>query len=546
MKINVFLKLNNILFILLFNVLSFDFLITQSEFFSGSNYKHHKTEEISRIKSKNNQARQLVENAVKHFMKVSVSQACYDFIYNPVWRKGELYVFVIDEKGNCLAQGDDTELIWKNLSKIKTIERVPLVKQMLSSKKGRVLGYVWDHSYMTSYIKTVKKDGVKYALGAGFFPQNSEYTTKMMAQSAAAHFYAHGKEETFDLISQHNGPFAKGSIYTFAYDFDGICVAHGQNPALINQNILDMVNSKGVYVIKELLKVGQEKGKGWLTYYWSNDLKKSYVIKVVDPKTKKSYIIASGYYPNESFEVVKSFVNKAISYLKANGAKVAFPEFSNKVGQFVKGGLYIFAFDLKGKCLANGSSTGLVGQNLIKRIDQHGKYYVKDILRVAHKYKKGITSYYMRNAFTMAYVVEVQIPDGKFIIGSEYIPESKAFAVEGFVNKAIDYLENHSRYNAFSKFASKNGGFLQGDLSVFVYNVKGVRYANGFKKGQIWRNFSKSTDQNGKPVIEDLISTALNGGGWYTYKMLNSDRRVYVKSVDKDHNTYVIGSGFFL
>lgn len=537
---------NKILIIIFLNIFFIKSIYPQEKFFSDSNSKEHKSSESDRIKSKIKEAKNLVSNAVNHFLKVKIEQACYDFIYNPVWRKGELYVFVIGEKGNCLAQGDDSNLIWKNVSKVKSIEGFSLLKQMLKSTKGRFLGYIWDKSYMTSYVKTVKKDGKRYILGAGFFPQNHEYTTKTIVQSAVAFFYPHDKDLTFSLISQPYGPFVKGDIYSYVYDFDGFCVAHGKNPAFVGQNLIDMVDSKGKYPIKEIINVAKEKGKGWVDFIWDNDLKRSYVIKVIDPKTKKPYAFAAGYYPNDSFEAVKTFVHRAVSYLKANGAKNAFPEFSNPVGAFVKGGMAIFVYDLKGKCLAHGYAPGLVGQNLMKRTDQHGKYYVKEIIRIAKKYKEGIATYHAHNAFTMAYVVEIQTPDGKFVLGCKYIPESKIRAVEGFVNKAIDFLENNDLYTSLARFSSKKGGFVQGDLSIFVYNAKGIRLVNGFKKGQIWRNFSKSTDQNGKAVIEDIIPLALNGGGWYQYKALNSQRKVYVKPLEKDNHTYIVGSGFFL
>lgn len=537
---------NNKLIILYLSIFFIKNIYSQEKFFSDSNSKQHKSSEVSRIKAKTQEAKQLIDNAVNHFLKVKVEQSCYDFIYNPVWRKGELYVFVISEKGNCLTQGDDSNLIWKNISKIKSMEGFSLLKQMLKSTKGRFIGYIWDKSYMASYVKTVKKDGKKYILGAGFYPQNHEYTTKMIVQSAVSFFYAHGKDLTFPLISQSYGPFVKGDIYSYVYDFDGLCLAHGKNPAFVNQNLIDLVDSKGKYPIKEIIKVAKEKGKGWATFMWDNDVKRSYVIKVTDPKTKKPYAFSAGYYPNDSFDTVKTFVNRAISYLKANGAKNSFPEFSNPTGKFIKGSMAIFVYDLKGKCLAHGYAPGLVGQNLINRTDQHGKYYVKEIIRLAKRYKKAIATYHAHHAFTMAYIQEIHTPDGKFIIGCKYIPESKVKAVEGFVNKAVDFFENNDIYISLARFSSKKGGFVQGDLYIFVYNTKGIRLVNGYKKGQIWRDFSKSTDQNGKAVIEDLIPLALNGGGWYQYKALNAERKVYVKPVEKNNQTYIIGSGFFL
>ncbi len=540
---------NNIILTLLLSIICISNLLTnKGSFFSNSQYHgQDRLDEIKRIKEKNAQAKRLVENAVKHFMTVAVPRACYDFIYDPIWRKGELYVFVIDEKGINLAQGDDSELIWQDMSAIKVTDKLSLVKQMLKSKEGRVIGYEWDNSYITSYVKAIKKDGKKYVLGAGFFPQSSQYTAKVIAKSAAAYFYSHDKDDTFSLISQYGGPFSRGNISTFVFDTSGVLVADSVNSALINQNLYDTVDAKGKHYIKEMIELAKkDKGRGWYSHYWSNTLQDIYFIQVTDPKSKNSYIIASGYYPNETFQSAKSFVSKAVSYLKTHGAKRAFLEFTNKIGQFIKGSLYIAVYDMNGKCVANGFETGIVGQNVLKRVDQHGKYYIQEMLRVAKKYKRGIAAYYIRNAFTLAYVYEVSIPEGRFIVCCEYVPDSKVQAVEGFVNKGLDYLQNNNEFDAFSRFSSKRGGFLQGDLYMFVYNSKGIRLVNGFHKGQVWRNFLKTTDQNGKAIIQDIITLALNGGGWYGYRSLNAQRRIFVKAIEKNEHTFIVGSGYFL
>ncbi len=535
--------MKNLVFIIAF---LFVYEIGCQEEFQAGNGKRPVLMEEHRTRNRNAQMKQLVENAAKHLQKVPLEEALYDFIYNTIWRKGELYVFVYDENGNCLAQGDDSDLIWKSIGNLKSVSRVPLLQQMLNSSKGARVSYSWNNSYISAYVKTVEKDGKRYVLGAGFYPQNPKYTAKTLVQTAAAYFYSSGKDDTFALMSEHEGPFVKGDIYAWAMDFDGICVANSENPALMGQSVIDLTDDKNQPVNKNMIKIAKEKGSGWVDYYSQGDSKRSYFLKVVDPKTKKAYLLIADYYPNETLQTVETFVNRAVSFLKANGAQVAFKEFSNKVGQFIQGALSIFVYDMQGNCVANGDLPSLVGQNLLRRRDQNGKFMVQEILRIANKYGRGFASYHVRNAFMLAYVVKVEIPDGKFVVVCEYAPDSKTKTVEAFVNKAIEYFKSHTRFEAFDKFSSRQGGFLQGDLSVFVYDQKGFRLVNGVRKHQIWRNFSKSTDQDGKPVVQDIITLAINGGGWYEYKLLNAIRRVYVQSVDKDNESFIIGSGYFM
>jgi len=549
MKGNLFLKLifNKLILILFSNIFCIPYLFSKVSFFSNSKYHDQdKADEIKRIRARTNQAKNLVEDAIKYFMSTDIAKACYDFVYNAEWRKGELAISVINDQNICLAFGDNFDLFWQDISKYKSFDNRPLTKEMLNSDNGRFLGYMMNHSYQSAYVRSIIKDGVKYAISAGFFPQSSEYTAEVMASSAAAYFDVNGKDNTFDLISQYYGPFRKGSVYTFAFDFDGVCVANGRNIALVGQNLYDSIDDKGNHQVQDFINVAQKKGSGWVSYYWLGSFKKTYVIKVTDPKTNKNYVICAGYYPKENMQATKDFVHEAVDYLKANGAQKSFSEFTNKVGSFIRGSFSIFAFDMNGTCVADGLETGLVGQNLLKRVDQHGKYYVQEILRVAKKYNRGIATYYMRNGFTLVYVMKVHIPDGKFVICCGYNPDSKIQAIEGFVNKAIDYFRNNNRFEAFSRFSSKRGGFVQGDISMFVYNAKGVLLVDGFQKNEIWSNFSRAKDQSGKPVLVGLIDKALSGGGWYSFQALNTTRKVFVKSVEKDDQVFILGSGFFL
>ena len=61
----------------------------------------------------------------------------------------------------------------------------------------------------------------------------------------------------------------------------------------------------------------------------------------------------------------ESMVKKAVAYYKANGKDKSFAEFSNPKGQFVDRDLYIFVYDLTGKCVAHGANQKMIGIDLI-------------------------------------------------------------------------------------------------------------------------------------------------------------------------------------
>lgn len=504
------------------------------------------------INRKSRESKQLVLNAVKHMQKVSVARACEDFLYNEAWRKGEMYVFVYTADGVCYAQGDTSYFIWKNITEIKGLGGTPLIKEMAAvAQKGGRLSFLWNNGFKSCYVKSVVKNGVTYIVGSGFYPENDEFATKQLVKTAAAYFLRNGSEATFALISNPRGPFVNGDIYLFVYDMNGVNMAHGNNPVLVGQNLIDLVDNRGVKIIRSLIDIAKTKGKGWLDYTWRNEFKRSYVEKIVDPKTKTAYLISAGYYPNITLPAVKSYVTRAVRFLKANGSKVAFSEFSNLVGEFAQGGLGVFVFDLNGKCLANGVEPSWVGQNLLKVQGSFGRYYVKDMLDAAKKHGRALVSFWDRNSNAVAYVEKVETPDGKFIIGTTFYPSSKTTSAQTLVNRAVDFFKENTPAKAFRTFSARESAYLRGDLRIFVYDSEGTMYVDGKNTQGIWRNILRSADQTGRMVVKDIITIAGNGGGWYEYKVRNAKRKVYAKPVEKKMEdgsirNYVVGTGYFV
>ncbi len=208
-------------------------------------------------------------------------------------------------------------------------------------------------------------------------------------------------------------------------------------------------------------------------------------------------------------------------------------------------------FNYEGKCLANGINPAYVGQNLMKLEDDQGRLYIRDMIAAARKSGKALLSYSLSNATAVIYIENVETPDGKFIIGSIYYPSSKISSTQTLVNRALEYLRDKSPEAAFDAFSGPSSSFIRGDLSIFVYDEEGTRLVNGPLKSQIWENYRKVTDQQGKSIVSDIIAIGTGGGGWANYQVRNARRRVYVKSAEKtlkngEVKTYVLGSGYFL
>jgi cytochrome c len=78
-----------------------------------------------------------------------------------------------------------------------------------------------------------------------------------------------------------------------------------------------------------------------------------------------------------------AMVKKAVAFIKANGPEKAYVEFANKAGSFQDRDLYVFVYDMTGKCLEHGTNPKLVGKDMTDAQDADGVFYVKDRLALA-------------------------------------------------------------------------------------------------------------------------------------------------------------------
>lgn len=107
---------------------------------------------------------------------------------------------------------------------------------------------------------------------------------KVMAVHAADLLRTKGPEVAFAEFN-NGAAFHDRDLYVMVYDNSGKCVAHGANAKLIGKSLIDLQDTDGTYVIKNLVAV---KDAGWVDYRWPNPVTKSiqakttYVVRVGD------------------------------------------------------------------------------------------------------------------------------------------------------------------------------------------------------------------------------------------------------------------------
>lgn len=98
-------------------------------------------------------------------------------------------------------------------------------------------------------------------------------------------------------------------------------------------------------------------------------------------------------------EEAEQLVKKAVEYVHTNGVEAAVKAFNDKNGEFVKGELYVFMFQVGRKegsrvvCLAHPVNPGLIGKDLYYLKDPEGVQFMALMAKKAMEEKGGWVDY---------------------------------------------------------------------------------------------------------------------------------------------------------
>jgi len=496
--------------------------------------------------------RSFVERAAKYLETNELSKSLHAFSHSKDFIEGEIYLFVYDYKGFCLAHGESPEYIWQNRIKHTDVFGTAVVEKIIEKAKrgGGWINYQRRSATKVSYVRMVEKNGKRMVVGAGFYPLSKKDAVIALVKGAVEHFnkeLAAGEspQSAFSEFSYPLGKFVLGDLYLFALDFRGNMMAQGDRPGLIGTNAINYKDEKGKFVNREIIEKLMLKERGiWVEYVSKGASKRTYAEQVIDKKGGK-YFIACGYYPNSTRAKVVDLVKRGYTYMEKNGITAASNEFSARGKKnFRHGDLWLFVYDYKGKCIAHGTNRDYIGTNRYDVQDQDGRYYVREFIEAA-KGGGGWIDYKIKNSFVFVYVEEVEIGAEKYVIGSGLFPISKPESMQLLVKGASGQLRDMVREEAFAEFTRTDGSFVKGDIEVFVFDFSGLCYVYGSDTEMIWKDMLNAKDEDGRPFVKLIINTAKEGSGTVVYKENKKLKTAYVMKVEKDGKSYAVGSSFF-
>ena len=222
------------------------------------------------------------------------------------WRKGQLFIFVLDMKGTMLVHKNPdiegtNQLSMKDASGNPVIQRI--IREMADQKESGWFHFLWPRpgdnlpTWRSTYIRRISSPtGENYLVGAGMNDLKPERAFAVGAVNDAIGLIENEGVLAFDTIRSKTGRFVFLDTYVSVTHLDGTELANPMFPEIEGKSKMDLRDSQGTYIHREVIKETQNRSCAWVKYYWPKPgesksyLKDTYVRKV---KIGEDYIFVS-------------------------------------------------------------------------------------------------------------------------------------------------------------------------------------------------------------------------------------------------------------
>ena len=543
---------------------------------AGQNYQYENTRQLIA----------LVKDATE-LVRTKGEAAFSDFrVAGSRWRKGETYIFVLDSAGKMLLH-PDPELEGKDQQNLQDINGKPIISGLIGAATSHLYKPAgWYHyqwpvpggllpRWKSSYVSLVEgPTGKKYIVGSGMYNDRMERDFVVDVVREAVGQIQQNDVASFRLLHDPTGPFMVKDAYVFVIDTTGVDLVNPGFPNLEGRNLMDLKDTRGKYLIREMFNVVKANGSGWVNYMWPkpgesvSTQKSTYVTKAI--VGDKWVMVGCGVYlanAPKAISTTKKMTAPELMTLVRDAAKVfeqkgekAYPEFRKKETKWFKGDTYFFVWTMDGIRNFHAADPASEGKRVSDLTDVLGRPIGKMFLETVTAPEGEGWVHYMYpepgNIFPIwksAFVKRVTFPDGKpYLIGCGiYNMQMDRAFIEDIVNRAATLVADHGK-DAFARLRDKTGPFVFMNTYVFVQNTEGTELVNAAQPSLEGRNLIDLKDLNGKAIIKDQIAAATrNGTAWLPclwYKPGDNTpalKQTYVRKVQYKGETYIVGSGFY-
>lgn len=198
---------------------------------------------------------------------------------------------------------------FKNRAEQMRTEYIAEQKTIIKQEVNRVIAMI-NHEKAQSEVVTKKKIQSRvyeaYAIAQHIYEQNK--TDKSKAEI---------KQMILDTLRPIR--FEQGIGYYFATRMDGVEMLFADRPEMEGLNLLDLQDTRGQYVIKDMIKIARQSNESFYEYHWTkpdakgNDFKKIAFIKRFEPL---DWFIGTGLYVDDIEAQIKTNLLSTISRVR--------------------------------------------------------------------------------------------------------------------------------------------------------------------------------------------------------------------------------------
>lgn len=502
------------------------------------------------------------------------------------WRQQDTYIFVLDPHGQMLVHPDPA-MEGKSTLDLKDINGKPIVRGLIGAatvpgKRGGWYHYQWPvpggilPRWKSTYVQlAVRPSGARYIVGSGMYNDRMERTFVVDAVTAAVAEIETNAEAAYSLFHDPTSPFMAKDAYIFVMDMDGVELVNPAFPNLEGRSLLDLKDTAGKQLIREMLTVVQTRGSGWVDYMWpkpgeSVSTQKSAYVSQANAGDKR-VLVGCGVYLADAAKTSRDstkmtapelmrLVREAAAVFEDHGEE-AFPEFRKKGSKWFREDTYFFVWTQDGTCVFHAADPGREGKNDRGLTDILGRPIGTMILEAGDSPSGEGWIHYMYPepgdifpAWKSTFLKRVTFPSGKqhtVGCGIYNMQMDQAF-VEDVVNRAAALVAQLGK-EAFDQLRDKKGPFVFMDTYVFVQSTDGTELVNPGQPSLEGRNLMDQRDLMGRTVVQDEIAAALKDGSawldchWYKPgENTPARKQTYVRKVESGSDTYIVGSGVYV
>jgi signal transduction histidine kinase len=194
------------------------------------------------------------------------------------WRQGDTYIFVVDPQGNMFVHPNPT-MEGKNELDLKDINGKPVIGGLiaaataLTDKPEGWYHYEWPMPgwpflrWKSTYGRLViAPSGKRYIVASGIYDDRMERPFVVdLVKDAVGQIEKNGAA-AFPLFRDPAARFVAKDAYIFVVEPDGVVLVDYGFPKLEGRNLMDVTETQGKQPIREMLKIAQTSGSGWVYY----------------------------------------------------------------------------------------------------------------------------------------------------------------------------------------------------------------------------------------------------------------------------------------